>query len=116
MKWLGDALGLGLDETSADGAVSLEAVYCLGYCNAGPTVEIEGRVYGELTPDRARLLARDLASGGGVREAKDALVPRFEVHGGPAIVLERLAHPMTRRTSTSRARTRSQGSARRSRR
>ena len=51
-----DALGLQLGETSKDGAVSLEAVYCLGFCNAGPTVEVEGRIYGELTPDRARAL------------------------------------------------------------
>jgi NADH-quinone oxidoreductase subunit F len=89
--WMEAALGLGVDETSPDGAVSLEAVYCLGFCNAGPTVEVEGRMYGELTPERAKALAADLKTGGGLREAHDALVPRFEVHGGPAIVLERLA-------------------------
>ena len=92
--WMEDALGLRVGETSEDGAVSLEAVYCLGFCNAGPTVEVEGRIYGELTPERAKALAKDLASGGGLAEAHDALVPRFEVHGGPAIVLERLAQPI----------------------
>jgi NADH:ubiquinone oxidoreductase subunit F (NADH-binding)/NADH:ubiquinone oxidoreductase subunit E len=92
--WMEDALGVKLGETSADGAVSLEEVYCLGFCNAGPSVEVEGRVYGQLTPERAKLLARDLVKGGGVPEAKDALVPRFEVHDGPAIVLERLAQPI----------------------
>ncbi len=89
--WMEGALGVKLGETSADGAVSLEEVYCLGFCNAGPSVEIEGRVYGELTPERAKLLARDLVNDGDVPLAKDALVPRFEVHGGPAIVFERLA-------------------------
>lgn len=89
--WMEDALGVKLGETSVDGAVSLEEVYCLGFCNAGPSVEIEGRVYGELTPERAKLLARDLVNDGDVPLAKDALVPRFEVHGGPAIVFERLA-------------------------
>ena len=92
VDWMKDALGLELDETSPDGAVSLEAVYCLGLCNAGPSVEVEGRVYGELTPDKARALAADLAGGGGLRSAGE-LVPRFEAHGGPAIVLERLARP-----------------------
>ena len=93
--WMEDALGLKVNETSADGEVSLEAVYCLGFCNAGPTVEVEGRIYGELTPDRAKALARELTSGGGLEEAHGALVPRFEVHGGgPAIVLERLALPI----------------------
>ena len=88
--WLEDALGLRCGETSKDGEVSLEAVYCLGFCNAGPTVEVEGRIYGGLTKENAKTLARDLANGGGMREAHDALVPVFEVHGGPAIVLERL--------------------------
>jgi NADH:ubiquinone oxidoreductase subunit F (NADH-binding)/NADH:ubiquinone oxidoreductase subunit E len=87
--WMEEALGVKLGETSADGSVSLEEVYCLGFCNAGPTVEIEGRVYGELTPERAKMLARKEA----VPEAKDANLPIFEVHGCPAIVLERLAQP-----------------------
>jgi NADH:ubiquinone oxidoreductase subunit F (NADH-binding)/NADH:ubiquinone oxidoreductase subunit E len=92
--WLSEALGLALDETSADGSVSLEPAYCLGFCNAGPTVAVEERVYGELTPERAETLARDLRGGGGLHEAQRALIPRFEVHGGPAIVLERLALPI----------------------
>ena len=92
--WMEDALGLKVDETAADGSVSLETVYCLGFCNAGPTVAVEERVYGELTPERAKMLARELGSGGGIQEAREALVPRFEVHGGPAIVLERLAQPI----------------------
>jgi NADH-quinone oxidoreductase subunit F len=92
--WMEDALGLKVNETSADGAVSLEAVYCLGFCNAGPTVEVEGRIYGELSPERAKMLAKELGAGGGLVEAHTALVPRFEVHGGPAIVLERLALPI----------------------
>jgi NADH:ubiquinone oxidoreductase subunit F (NADH-binding)/NADH:ubiquinone oxidoreductase subunit E len=93
VRWLEDALGLKLEQTSADGSVSLETVYCLGYCNAGPTVAVEDRIYGELTPERARVLARELQGGahGALVEAREALVPRFEVHGGPAIVLERLA-------------------------
>jgi NADH:ubiquinone oxidoreductase subunit F (NADH-binding)/NADH:ubiquinone oxidoreductase subunit E len=92
--WLEDALGLKEGETSPDGAVSLESVYCLGYCNAGPTVEVEGRVYAGVTPESAKALARDLAGGGGIPEARRANVPRFEVHSGPAIVLERLAQPI----------------------
>lgn len=94
VKWMEDALHLKLDETRADGSVSLEGVYCLGFCNAGPSVEIEGRIYGELTPERARALAKDLDGGGGAVEAHDALVPRMEAHGCPAIVLERLALPI----------------------
>jgi NADH:ubiquinone oxidoreductase subunit F (NADH-binding)/NADH:ubiquinone oxidoreductase subunit E len=89
--WMEEALGLELNETRADGEVSLEAVYCLGFCNAGPTVEVEGRIYGGLTRERAGALAKDLKGGGGLEEAHGSLVPRFEAHGGPAIVLERLS-------------------------
>jgi len=89
--WLADALGVKLDETSADGSVSLEGVYCLGFCNAGPSVEVEGRVYANLTKESAQALAKDLKSGGGMPLADVANVPRFEVHGCPAIVNERLA-------------------------
>ena len=55
-----------------------------------PPSRSRARIYGELTPERAKALAKELKSGGGLAEAHDALVPRFEVHGGPAIVLERL--------------------------
>ncbi|MBL8611244.1 MAG: NAD(P)H-dependent oxidoreductase subunit E [Myxococcales bacterium] len=96
--WLEEALGLGLGETRADGSVSLESVYCLGFCNAGPALEIEGRIYGGLTPEIARALAAaldDAAAGRGpVPEAHGAHAPAFVVHGGPAIVLERLAAPI----------------------
>jgi NADH-quinone oxidoreductase subunit F len=91
--WLEDALGVRAGETSADGAVSLEPVYCLGFCNAGPTVEVEGRIYGELTPEKAQAIAMDLA-GTSLAEAHDALLPAFAAFDGPAIVLERLARPI----------------------
>ena len=68
--WMEEALGLRLGETRADGEVSLESVYCLGFCNAGPTVEVEGRIYGELTPERAKSIAKDLRAGGGLVEAQ----------------------------------------------
>jgi NADH:ubiquinone oxidoreductase subunit F (NADH-binding)/NADH:ubiquinone oxidoreductase subunit E len=92
--WMEEALGLRVGETSADSEVSLEAVYCLGFCNASPTVEVEGRIYGELTPSRAKALAKDLVGGGGMKEAHEGLVPPFAADGGPAIVLERLVQPI----------------------
>ncbi len=47
------ALGIALGETTADGAVTLEGVYCLGNCACGPSVRIGDRVHARV--DAARL-------------------------------------------------------------
>ena len=39
-------------ETSADGAFTLEPVYCLGGCACSPTMMLDGRLYGRVTPER----------------------------------------------------------------
>ncbi|MEV6105627.1 NAD(P)H-dependent oxidoreductase subunit E [Streptomyces sp. NPDC051940] len=44
------ASGVGLGETSADGAVTVEQVFCLGNCALGPAVEADGRLHGRVTP------------------------------------------------------------------
>ncbi|HJQ58293.1 MAG TPA: formate dehydrogenase subunit gamma [Vineibacter sp.] len=49
------ALGVGWSATSADGAVTLEPVYCLGLCATAPAALLDGQPVGRL--DRARLAA-----------------------------------------------------------
>ncbi|MFF2367525.1 NAD(P)H-dependent oxidoreductase subunit E [Streptomyces sp. NPDC058122] len=44
--------GLELGETSADGAVTVEQVFCLGNCALGPSVEVNGRLFGRVGPAR----------------------------------------------------------------
>lgn len=39
-------------ETTADGAFSLEPIYCLGNCACSPSVMIDKEVYGRVTPQR----------------------------------------------------------------
>lgn len=46
-------LGCRLGETTADGAVTLEPVYCLGNCACSPAAMLDGRVLGRVT--RAKL-------------------------------------------------------------
>lgn len=41
-------LGVVSGNTSADGAVTLEAVYCLGLCACGPAALVDGKVVGRL--------------------------------------------------------------------
>lgn len=45
-------LGIGLGETTPDGSVSLDEVFCLGNCALGPAVMVDGRVHGRVGPDR----------------------------------------------------------------
>lgn len=45
-------LGIGLGETTADGAFTLEAVYCLGNCALGPTAMVDDRLVGRLSAAR----------------------------------------------------------------
>lgn len=43
-----DALGIKFGETSSDGQVTLEAVYCLGLCAAAPSAMLDKRIVGRL--------------------------------------------------------------------
>ena len=44
-----DRLGIKCGETSADGRVTLEPIYCLGLCATAPSAMIDGRVVGRLS-------------------------------------------------------------------
>jgi formate dehydrogenase subunit gamma len=46
------SLGVDFHGTTADGAISLEPVYCLGNCALGPSVMIDDRLLGRVTPAR----------------------------------------------------------------
>ncbi len=41
-----------LHGTTADGALTVEPVYCLGNCALSPSVQLDGRVHGRVTPER----------------------------------------------------------------
>jgi formate dehydrogenase subunit gamma len=44
-------LGVSLGETSPDGRVTLEAVYCLGLCATAPSALVDGRPVGRIGAD-----------------------------------------------------------------
>ncbi|WP_064683762.1 formate dehydrogenase subunit gamma [Rhizobium bangladeshense] len=41
-------LGIDFHQTTLDGSVTLEAVYCLGLCACGPSAMLDGEVYGRV--------------------------------------------------------------------
>jgi formate dehydrogenase subunit gamma len=52
-RHLRDAHGAGFGATTADGALTLEAVYCLGNCALSPSALLDGKLLGRV--DEARL-------------------------------------------------------------
>ena len=46
-------LGVKMDETTPDGAVTLKTVYCLGNCALSPSVLLDDRLYGRVSRQRA---------------------------------------------------------------
>lgn len=53
-------LGIGYHETTADGAFSLEPVYCLGNCALGPSLMIDEQLHGRVTEQRFDALVTQL--------------------------------------------------------
>jgi formate dehydrogenase subunit gamma len=52
-------LGARLGETTADGSITLQPVYCLGNCALSPAVMLDGKPYGRVTPQVADFLIED---------------------------------------------------------
>jgi formate dehydrogenase subunit gamma len=53
-------LGIDFHETTSDGAISLEPIYCLGNCACSPAVMIDEEVYGRVDNKKIDQLISDL--------------------------------------------------------
>ncbi|KQR17030.1 NADH-quinone oxidoreductase subunit NuoE [Cellulomonas sp. Leaf334] len=60
---LSDHLGVGHDETTDDGVITLERVECNAACDYAPVVMVNWEFFDNQTPDSARQLADDLTAG-----------------------------------------------------
>ncbi|MGE0058945.1 MAG: formate dehydrogenase subunit gamma [Dehalococcoidia bacterium] len=57
------SLGIELGETTNDGALTVEAVYCLGNCALSPAAMLDNRLYGRVNAAKAdRLIAQARSS------------------------------------------------------
>ena len=52
-------LGVACGETSADGRVTLEPIYCLGLCATAPSAMMDGRIVGRMTAERLDALLKE---------------------------------------------------------
>ncbi|KXF78582.1 formate dehydrogenase [Paramesorhizobium deserti] len=55
-----ELLGVNWHETSADGAVTLEPVYCLGLCACAPAAMLDGEVIGRLDDEQLQEIATEV--------------------------------------------------------
>jgi len=60
---LQEELGVREGQTTADGLATLERVACLGCCSLAPDVMVNEKVYGKLTPDKARQIVGRIREG-----------------------------------------------------
>ncbi|WP_447643754.1 NADH-quinone oxidoreductase subunit NuoE [Nocardioides zeae] len=67
---LKEHLGIGNDETTDDGVVSLEHVECNAACDYAPVVMVNWEFVDNQTPESARRLVDDLRSGAEVRSTR----------------------------------------------
>ena len=52
-------LGIAPGETSPDGRFEFQQVACLGCCAQAPVVEIDGKIFGKMTPELLRNALKD---------------------------------------------------------
>ena len=58
------SLGVDFGDTTADGAITLERVYCLGNCACSPSVRIDDSVHARVDPARLDALLAALGEAG----------------------------------------------------
>ena len=56
------ALGVACGETTADGRVTFEPVYCLGLCATAPSAMVDGRIHGRMTPEKVAALLAEVSA------------------------------------------------------
>jgi formate dehydrogenase subunit gamma len=57
-----DNLGVSCGQTSSDGRVTLEPVYCLGLCATAPSAMMDGQVIGRLTASKLDQMLKDVGA------------------------------------------------------
>ena len=55
-------LGIGFHETTRDGSVTLEPVYCLGLCACSPAAMLDGEVIGRLDDEKIEEIVAEVRS------------------------------------------------------
>jgi NADH:ubiquinone oxidoreductase subunit E len=62
IKALEETLGIPVGGTTKDNEFTLELASCLGVCGVGPAMDIDGEVYGNLTPEQIPAIIKGYAA------------------------------------------------------
>ena len=71
-------LGIGPDETTADGAISLERIECNAACDYAPVMMVNWEFFDNMNPDSAATLLDDLQAGKEVRSTRGATLTSWK--------------------------------------
>jgi NADH-quinone oxidoreductase subunit E len=67
-------LGVGVDETTPDGKISLERIECNAACDFAPVMMVNWEFMDDMTPEKAIVLLEDLKAGQEVRSTRGARI------------------------------------------
>ena len=62
---ISEELGIGNNETTADGLFTIDALRCIGACGIAPAVSINGKVYPKMTVDKVAAVVEEYRAMGG---------------------------------------------------
>ncbi len=71
-------LGIGPDETTADGTISLERIECNAACDYAPVMMVNWEFFDNMNPDSAAQLLDDLRAGVEVRSPRGAMLTSWK--------------------------------------
>lgn len=75
---LSDDLGVGHDEVTADGKISLERIECQAACTHAPVMTANWEFMDDMTPESARQLVEDLRAGREVKATRGPVIRDFK--------------------------------------
>jgi NADH-quinone oxidoreductase subunit E len=69
-----DELGVGNNQTTADGEFTIERIECQAACTHAPVMTVDWEFMDQMTPDKARELLTDLRAGNEVRSTRGPVI------------------------------------------
>jgi NADH-quinone oxidoreductase subunit E len=73
-KSMSEDLGVGHDQTTADGEFTIERIECQAACTHAPVMTVDWEFMDQMTPEKAREMLADLRAGNEVRSTRGPVI------------------------------------------